>query len=183
VGQYLGIGIVTECAASKRELESGGISKEELIAKMETEFYFEPSIYDFSETENSILFTLKPEVFEKQLLPFLRDFYPFIYMDSKGYVETLNEIEKINSSEWLQLAGDKSCAEFQLDEYGEKYYLYFDKPFRPSVVISSSSILLSFEGKILMECYGKQFNFFKYCIQQTFTEYSLAKAIRVYITG
>ena len=67
--------------------------------------------------------------------------------------------------------------------YGEPYYLKFDKPFVPTTAIHFSTIMLSLEGKIFMEMSARQFNFFKYCIQQTFAEFSIAKAIQVYITG
>jgi len=34
-----------------------------------------------------------------------------------------------------------------------------------------------------MEVYGRQFAFFQYCIQKAFADFSLAKALRVYISG
>lgn len=128
---------------------------------------------------------LKDKVFQHQLIPLLEKLYPIIYNKSKyyDYKEILNKLKSTEPSLFLALAKDKSYEEFQIDPYGEDDYLYFEKKFKPSVTLSYDSIMLSAEGKISMEVYGRQFNFFKYCITQTFGEFSLANAIRVYITG
>jgi hypothetical protein len=39
------------------------------------------------------------------------------------------------------------------------------------------------KGKIIMEEYGQQFNFFKYCMLQAYNQFPIASALRVYITG
>lgn len=184
MGQFLCIGIVTECGTSKEKLQKNNITKEELVAEMTAKYYFEPTIYDFSETSESYLFKLQSTVIERQLLAFLEKFYPLVYPRESGEFESV--IEQLRTSEpatWLALADEKSYAEFQLDEYGEYEYLYFDKPFRPSAKIFSTAIMLSGEGKISMEEFGRQFNFFKYCMKETFSEFSIAKALRVYISG
>ncbi len=183
MGQYLAIGIVTECGTEKKNLEKYKITKEDLIAELKTKLHFEPAIYDFSETATHYLFQLKSSIFENELVPFLEKFYPFLYSDKEEFMDALKKISASNSSEWLKLAEKRSYSEFQIDKYGESDYIYFDKPFKPSANIFSTSIMLSAEGKIMMESYGRQFQFFKYCIQQTFPEFEIAKAIRVYITG
>ncbi|MCK5674138.1 MAG: hypothetical protein KAH95_12225 [Spirochaetales bacterium] len=80
----------------------------------------------------------------------------------------------------MELAESKSQFAFQYDDggmwdifrvNGSKIRIYYD------------SILLSMEGKIMMEEYGRQFNFFKYTIMQTYKNFSLAGALRIYITG
>jgi hypothetical protein len=43
--------------------------------------------------------------------------------------------------------------------------------------------MLSHEGKISTEVFGRQFNFFDYCIHETFSEFPIVKALRVYISG
>ncbi len=184
MGQVLGIGIVTKCGTSKKDLQKYNITKDELIAEMIIKKHFEPTIYDFSETDEYYFFKLQSNVIENQLLPFLEKFYPLVYLGrNKDFEDTIEMLKKSESSTWLKLSDEKSFEEFQLDEYGEPEYLYFDKPFKPYAKIFSTAIMLSHEGKISMEIFGRQFNFFKYCIQQTFSEFSIAKALRVYISG
>jgi hypothetical protein len=43
--------------------------------------------------------------------------------------------------------------------------------------------LLSMEGKISMETFGRQFKFLKYIMMQSFKQFTLAGALRIYITG
>ncbi|NJL76663.1 MAG: hypothetical protein HC892_18240 [Saprospiraceae bacterium] len=184
MGQFLSIGIVTACGTSKKGLQKNNITKEELVAEMIVKHHFEPSIYDFSETTENYLFKLQSTVIENQLLAFLEKFYPLVYSGKSNEFESA--IKKLRTSEpstWLALADERSYAEFQLDEYGEYEYLHFDKPFGSSAKIFSTAIMLSCEGKISMEEFGRQFIFFKYCMQQTFPEFSIAKALRVYISG
>lgn len=184
MGRVLSIGIVVEWSASKKHLQKHGITKDELIAEMRIKKHFEPQIYDFLEIEEDYFFNLQSVVIENQLLPFLEKFYPLVYLDrNKYFADTLEMLKNSEPSTWLGLAKEKRCEEFQYDPYGESEYLYFDKPFNPHAQIASKAIMLSHEGKISMEVFGRQFNFFKYCMQETFSEFSIAKALRVYISG
>jgi hypothetical protein len=184
MGQILSIGIITQCSTSKKNLQKYKISKDELIANMTSKLHFEPAIYDFSETKEDYVFTLKSNILETQLLPFLENIYPFLYPNDEGFYEgTIEMLKNAEPSTWLELCSERSEEEFQFDEYGSPNNLYFDKPFNPSARIHFETIMLSHEGKIMMEVYGRQFNFFKYCIQQTFSDFSIAKALNVYISG
>jgi len=184
MGQFLAIGIITSCGTSKTYLQKYNITKEELITEMIAQKYFEPAIYDFEETDERYRFTLKKEVLETQLIRFLEKFYPIVYNDEDdSYKETIEKLKIAKPEQWMEMADEKLYEEFQEDAYGEPYYLEFDKPFDPSPSIHFRTIMLSLEGKIFMEMSARQFNFFKYCIQQAFAEFSIAKAIQVYITG
>jgi hypothetical protein len=184
MGQYLAIGLVVECKTSKNDLLKYKITMDDLTAKMKNKLHFCPEIYDFSETDDDYIFKLKSNILESQLLPLLEKFYPLVYLDSNiNYEDTLEMLRISDPSTWLELASEKSREEFQLDKYAHCDYLYFDKAFKPTAKIYYKVIMLSMEGKILMEVFGRQFSFFKYCIQESFFEFSLAKALRVYITG
>nr|VFK06080.1 MAG: hypothetical protein BECKLPF1236A_GA0070988_1000123 [Candidatus Kentron sp. LPFa]VFK22655.1 MAG: hypothetical protein BECKLPF1236C_GA0070990_1000128 [Candidatus Kentron sp. LPFa] len=67
-----------------------------------------------------------------------------------------------------------------MDEYGMWDYLEKN---HSSIQIYYDSLLLSMEGKISMESFGRQFKFFKYTMMQTFKQFGLSEALRVYITG
>ncbi|MBC7476057.1 MAG: hypothetical protein H7263_17375 [Candidatus Sericytochromatia bacterium] len=69
---------------------------------------------------------------------------------------------------------------FQFDEYGMCDYLEVN---HSEISIYYDCILLSLEGKIMMEVFGRQFKFFKYTMMQTFKQFSISGALRVYITG
>ena len=184
MGQYLIIGLVNEYAVEKKQVQKNNISEEELIAAMKSALHFESSIYDMSQTDEYYLFRLKSNVVEIQLLAFLTKFYPALYPDGdKEYERTLEMLKNSEPSGWIQLSKDDGNEEFQYDNYGEEERISFDKPFRPRISISYNTIMLSMEGKISMETYGRQFNFFKYCMQETFFEFSIAKALNVYIAG
>jgi hypothetical protein len=184
MGQVLAIGIVTQCGTSKKNLQKYDITKDELVAEMIAKKHFEPAIYDFSETEEYYLFNLKSSVIEAELIAFLEKFYPLVYLErGNKFIDTIKMLKNSEPSTWIELSSENSREEFQFDKYAEPDYLYFDKPFQPRARIFSKTIMLSLEGKIIMEEYGRQFNFFKYCMERTFPEFSIAKALRVYISG
>jgi hypothetical protein len=185
MGQDLAIGLVTVASISKKEMEAGQISTSELIAEMEKQLHFTPELYEVHDTASVIRFSLKQEIFQAQLLPFLEEMYPLMYGAGRSstYEEVLKMLHETEPAQWLQAAESQSSEAYQQDSYGEQDYLYFEKPFRPHVAISYKSIILSLEGKIFMEIHGRQFRFLKYCMVQTFGKHPLGGALRVYITG
>ncbi len=185
MGQYLAIGLVTVANVSKKELGQGNITAPELLAEMERQLHFHPQLYEMQETANGLIFNLKQDVLQAQLLPFLEEFYPFVYDEDSedGYGKVLTRLRTTEPSTWLALAEGKYFYSLQEDRYGHGDTLYFKKDFRPKVRISYKHIMLSMEGKIIMEEYGRQFHFFKHCMVQAFAKHPLAGALRVYITG
>ena len=183
MGQLLGIGLVTTLAVSQKKLQKCGVTIEECVEQMKQRFYFEPALYELSLDEDYYNWTLKTDILESQLVPFLESLYPMLYKNTHNFEETLKVLQKqTTTQQFLELADSKDIEEFQLNEYGESDYIYF-APSKQSIGISYTSILLSHEGKIGMEVYGRQFAFFQYCIQKAFADFSLVKALRVYISG
>jgi len=183
MGQFLATGIITQCAAEKKNMLKYNITKEELLEQMQKQLHFAPEIYDLTESEKYYIFDLQPDVFQIQLIPFLEKYYLNLHLKNTEYQDVIEMLSKTPANEWIEKAKRKSFEAFQFDEYGTEDFLDFKKDFLPSVRIGYDSILLSLEGKIMMECYGQHFNFFRYCIQQAFSEFLISKAIRVYITG
>jgi hypothetical protein len=178
--------LITQGFTSLKDLEKGKITQLELFAEMENRLNFGLDLFDIQETGDTLSFTLKEKVFQSQLLPLLEEFYPVLYNENPDYydfAETLERLRTTEPSTWLELAERKFFVSFQADRYGVPDTLYFEKDFKPRVRISYKSIMLSMEGKIIMEEYGRQFHFFKHCMVQAFGKYSLAKALRVYISG
>lgn len=184
MGQYLAIGLTLTYSASKREATN--LILDDIIAKMSQQFGFEPSLYTFHETEQNWHWQIKEEILEKELILFLEAFYPslVIYASLNDYEEVLERLKVTPISELISLLEDKEFYDFQLHDYNEPTWLYFnEKPFRPSVKVSFKTIGLTMAGKISIESSGGLFQFFEAMIQQQFSQFNLAKAIRVYITG
>jgi len=185
MGQMLSIGIMIEITFSKSEMIKGKLTTAEILEKMGKTLFINPNIYVLEEKEDNIYLRLKDEILEKELVPFLEKIYPQLYLNitDSDYTEVLDTLRKEPLSEWENLAKRKRYCSYQFDNYSESQILYFDKPFLPKIHLNSKEIMLSAEGKIVMEEYGRQFNFLKYCMVCTFKEYLLASALRVYITG
>lgn len=184
MGQIFTIGLATNCYISKEKATKLNLTKDEIFVEMEKQLYFEHEIFDFEEEDEYYKFRLKKSVFEGQLIPFLEKFYPLVYPKDKAYYyTTLEMLKSTKPNLWMKEAEDAFAEEFQLDRYGEYKYLDFAKPPRSNIPVGFTSIMLSQEGKIMMEEFGRQFNFFQYCIQQTFHEFPIAKALIVNISG
>lgn len=186
MGQYLAVGISTKISISIEEVEKQKITLEETLQKMQQSFHFAPDIYDFAEEKGVWKWVLKKEIWEGELFNFLKVFYPLVYTNKKDsdYIDVLEKFSQTQANTWLELAVEKSFEAFQMDNYGEDERMYFDeKAFKPKLIVSFTTVALTMEGKIIMETYGRLFNFFKYCVQNNFKEFQISKAIRVYITG
>lgn len=101
----------------------------------------------------------------------------------KNTVEVIEKLKTTSPVDWMIIAEDKNFYFFQKNDYSKNDILLFEKDFRPQVDVFYDCIMLSAEGKIIMEEYGRQFHFFKYCMKEAFKDFAIAGALRVYITG
>jgi hypothetical protein len=168
------------------ELRKEKISNEELRQEIENSLSFDLKLYDETETDKYLSFTLKDEVLETGLITFLEAIYPIVYKnrDDGEYQGLLKKIRETPSMDWIDLALKKSYRAFRFDKYAESQYIEFSKPFRPGVSIDFNCIMLYLGyGKIITEGIDDFTDFFKHCIHETFKEHPIVKSIRVYITG
>lgn len=84
--------------------------------------------------------------------------------------------------EWMKLAEEKPYQAFQLDDY-MIYYTDFPRGWTNSLDTNVEQIILSLDGKIIMECYDEIFHFFARLIKERLSKYRLANALLVYISG
>jgi hypothetical protein len=180
MGQYLAIGITTKLGVKKKQVDKAQLTLEQLQEKMQQELYFVPELYEVSEVDNVYYFQLKEAVLSEQLIPFLKTLYPLLYDKPVYYEDILKTLETMPPSEWLEWAESKPEEAFQLDENGACDYLRHGFT---DIDVYADCLLLSMEGKISMETYGRQFRFFQYVMLQAFKPFALAGALRVYITG
>ena len=180
MGQFLAIGLVTKIGVEKKEVDKAQLNLEQLQKKMKEELHYIPKIHVASDSEDFYHFILKDDIFHAQLIPFLKEIYPLLYDNPIYYDNIINKLKTLPPSEWLQWAAGKPEEAFQSDEYGMRDYMEIN---HRKIFIYYDCLLLSMEGKIMMEVFGRQFKFFKYTMMQTFKQFSLAGALRTYITG
>lgn len=183
MGQFWGIGIVSKMKYSKENLLKAQATADEFQEKWCRDYHFDPELFDIHENDSHWIYSLKQTILNQELIPFLEMFYPRMYDKNSYYDEALNSLKTIPSDQWLDYAKRKEEEVFQFDEYGECDYIDFERGFRNKIPINYESILISMEGKVMMEVYGRQFDFFKSCMIDSFSNFKIAKALRVYITG
>jgi hypothetical protein len=180
MGQYLAIGIVTSFSISKKQVNRSNLSLKKLSSILKNDLYYNPQIYDVADSDDYYTFSLKNDIFETQLIGMLEAIYPRIYADKSYYTTVLDKLRNSEPSAWIEMANYKCAEAFQEDRYAMDEY--FSKG-NIRLCLNTKCILLSMEGKIIMEEYGDQFRFMKYTMAQAFKKFSLASALRIYITG
>ena len=144
MGQFLAIGLAQEIVTSREEIRKKNISKEELRQEIEQSMLFDMKLYNETETDKSLVFTLKNQVLERDLIPFLEALYPIVYRnrDHDEYLKLLQELRTTPYTKWIDLAEMKSNYSFQLDEYGESQYIRFlTKDFRPTICLYLKTLM------------------------------------------
>jgi hypothetical protein len=180
MGQFLAIGLATEIGINKSEADKADLNLQQLQERMQQNLHYVPEIYTATEKDGYYHFHLNEEIFHEELLPFLKTFYPLLYSKPAYYEYVLEKLAGMPPSEWLKWAEGKPEEAFQFDEYGTQDYLRVK---HSDIAVSYDAVLLSMEGKIGMETFGRQFTFVKYAMMQTFQQFRLAGALRMYITG
>ena len=90
--------------------------------------------------------------------------------------------ERNTLREWLELAAEKRYQGFQLDEYAD-CYTPFPKGWKEVLSTDVEQIILSIDGKILMECYYGVFSFFTKILRERLSAFQLADSLMVSISG
>ncbi len=180
MGQFLAIGLATEIGIKKSEADKADLTLEQVQERMQHDLHYVPDIYTATEENGYYHFLLNEEVLHAELLLFLETFYPLLYSTPAYYEDALKKLAGMPPAKWLQWAQGKPEEVFQFDEYGVRDYLTVN---HTDICVSYDAVLLSMEGKISMETYGRQFTFMKYAMMQTFRKFRLAGALRMYITG
>lgn len=185
MGQYLTIGLLTRIAVGKERAKKTASATPEEVRNVVQKVYNQSGIYDLVEDDDAVYLKLKPEVANAEMANFLEEFYQLRYGEKDWSRKA--DMDKIKSrqtlEEWLELA-DGSCMEaFQLDRY-----VWVSTPFCREIITyrldtSATQIILSLDGKILMECYEGLFDFFTRMIRERLSKYRLAEALLVSISG
>lgn len=180
MGQFLAIGLAIKIGVEKKEVDKAQLNIEQLQEKMKQELHYIPEIYVASDDSGFYHFTLKDDILYAQLIPFLQVIYPLLYNSPDYYGNVMKKLKNTHPSEWLRWAEGKPEEAFQFDKYGMRDCIEVN---HTVIRVFYDCLLLSMEGKIIMEVSGRQFNFFKYTMMQTFKQFSIAGSLRTYITG
>lgn len=181
MGCYLVIGIATEIVADKVEAERQFKGIENFKAAFEKKF--NPNgIYQMKETESRIVLELKPEIIEKEWVEFIQAFYDIRYAAGESDHQCAMEaISKENSIEaWYKLAEEKCLESYQ--ELPLYYYPMESPSFWGHFHVGMDLIILSLDGKIIMECYNSLCEFFTRMIRERLASYLLSDSLFVYIS-
>jgi hypothetical protein len=185
MGQHLAIGFPYQIFVTPERTYNQTISLEDVRGEMERSLYYDMRLFDAEEREKSQVFTLKNEPLKEGLIPFLESFYPKIYSkDDEEYPNVLETLRSTPFEQWLDFARDKSSYAFQLDTHTSLMYLTIQKDFRPKICLRLDCLSLYVgSGKIFAEAIGDFTRFFKLCVQETFSQHPIVKAIEIYVAG
>ena len=182
MGQYLAIGLRLK-ATVRKEKQLDGKSVEEILGKVEDKFNLS-KIYERHEEETYYEYSIKKEVLDKELVPLIEKFYALRYTkdertDAADVIEALNALPDTSSR--LEMLNDRSYQTYQAGDDMDSFYLDVFPPMK--IRVCSHNAILSIDGKIAMECYGRVFDFFSRCIAAQLQKFALSRALTVWIDG
>ena len=185
MGQFLAIGLRIKATIYKDEMEKhlNGKTIDDVLGQIEAKFGLS-DIYDRNEKDDCYVYSLKKDILDKEYVPFIERFYALRYSEGNKHDSgvAIEELKKLaDTSARLAVLEDRSFQTYQegdgvdyfdTNEYGTSY-----------IRIYNYNAILSIDGKIIMECYGELFDFFRRCIVAQMPEFELSKALTVWIDG
>lgn len=175
MGAYLRIGFVAE---ARTELPVN-ISKSKLLEEIED--YYPNQAFDCTESDGKIKLTLKPELVQADLLPFVRQIYEDFHggLEEKNLKTALAFIgEHVGKPDWLEKAEEAQLYDFWPDDYNMLEDFEIDGK---SIRLYTTVVTLGSEGKFLMEECEKTLQFMETCAQRAYSGFQLGKTFRVFV--
>ncbi len=175
MGVYLRIGFV---AKARTELPVD-ISKSKLLKEIED--YYPNQAFDCTESDGKITLTLKPELVQAELLPFVRQIYKDFHGNpEKGWPKKALDFigEHVGAPDWLEKAKKAQIYDFWPRDYNMLEDFEIDGK---SIRLYTTVVTLGSEGKFLMEEYEKTLQFMETCAQRAYAGFQLGKTFRVFI--
>ena len=185
MGQYLTIGLVTKVSINKERARRKASATPEEVKDALQKAYNQGGIYALGENEDEVYLELKPEVANPEMTDFLEEFYQLRYGENdEGSKKAMDEIRTRQTlSEWLELANGHKLERFRSDSYVWVSTPFCREVWNYSLETRATQIMLSMDGKILMECFGPLFDFFTRMIRERLSKYQLANGLLVSISG
>lgn len=182
MGQYLAVGLRLK-ASVRKEKQLDGKSVEEILGKVEDKYNLS-EIYERREEETYYEYSIKKEVLDKELVPLIEKFYALRYTkdertDAADVIEALKALP--DTSARLEMLNDRRFQTYQAGDDMDYFYIDVFPPME--IRVCSNNAILSIDGKIAMECYGRVLDFFSRCIAAQLQDFALSKALTVWIDG
>ncbi len=189
MGRMLAIGINHAFSVSQSAAKKADKTLEDAISivreRLTPENLYDMHIEEGYNKEQYALFTLKSEIIKQEIVPFIDDFFQLCFggrnYDRDEILERLKTVETYQ--DMLDYASEKSCDNFQNDEYGDPIWMEVEGTFRTELKINHDAVIICLEGKILMETYGRIFGLLRRLLAEKLSKYKLANTLDVYITG
>ena len=182
MGQYLAVGLRLKTSV-RNEKQLDGKSVEEILGKVEDKYNLS-EIYERREEETYYEYSIKKEVLDKELVPLIEKFYALRYTkdertDAADVIEALKALP--DTSARLELLNERRFQTYQAGDDMDYFYIDVFPPME--IRVCSNNDILSIDGKIAMDCYGRVLDFFSRCIAAQLQEFALSKALTVWIDG
>ena len=186
MGQFLAIGLATGIDVKKSQITDCNLSIDGLQQVMQKRQHHDPDLYTTQESQDSYSLILREDLLHAQLIPLLQTLYPLLYPEDtdNDMLSIIPTLQSMSPQAWLEFSRSKPSEYFQMDKYATPEILDIQSSSKYcKLSLYYEHLLLSLEGKIAMEVFGRQFNFLRYTMGKAFAQFSLAKALRVYLTG
>ena len=184
MGRYLIIGIATKISADKERIEREARFKswEDFKLKFEKDFN-SSGLYQMEETDNQVVLRLKPEIAEKEWVDFIRSFYKIRYVidyspEQDEVLQAISQAYKLE--DWLALAEENRYESYHFNRL--YFYPMVSREEKYMTYVSMDMVVLSCDGKIIMECFYELFTFFTRLVREKMADYRMANSLFVYIT-
>lgn len=185
MGQFLAIGLMLGVSVRKdyiRKHVNENRTEEYILNQMKDKLGLANFIRIDHETYYE--FELDRDLLNKELITFLKRFYSIRYIGKYKYESdyVISKLESLSTiDERLEILNDRAYQSYQDDSKYE--YFYVDDDSWHNIPYNVREMVLSIDGKIMMECYDEVFDFFRRCIVSQLADMKLSSAIDVYISG
>ncbi len=182
MGQFLTTGIAYRFRLSKSDIDLVGRNEDDALLEVQHKLFgTEKALFDSVATDDGYIFNIKEEILNEELIPFLSEFYQDFYGNKNKECQlVLDNLKKLNSPDkWESILEEETFECFQIDNYAYRYFEINGS----RTTINCKIVMLSLEGKIMMESYGQHFSFFEAAIAKAYAKFELSNLVRVYITG
>lgn len=182
MGRYLITSISLLMYYKKKEAESCFKSVEKADEYLLNK-YISAEIYNRGEDDKNVYYLLKEDIFMREIHDFAEAFFKLREDNYEDEVEEiLSFLKKAkNMNEILEVSKDRMYSQFQNTVYTDPYWVSHDG--FHDMELYTSGIMLTSDGKIEMECYGKLFIMFENLLREKLQSFKLSQSLRVAIDG
>lgn len=175
MGTYLATGIVTKIELEKTSKSNLSNIEEALRKELNLDHYV------FNESEDSPLWTIKPDLFKGNFVEFMETQFQMYGLREKNFRETIEQIK--SNPDLIKLAQQRSLANYQSLGILSYVKVLNNNGFENYVDVGYEMIAFFMDGKILMECYANIFHYFEKTIRLQEEKYPIASCVKVMITN